>query len=123
MWPEPAQTVDECPESGLRFIEREYSESLAVQNRTNQPGIALILTGAAQQENGHGVQTFERINGLKHVPVGGRFGVGLGAGEHKHSQRTFCLLLTHWVRDAGDAERQPSDVIEGPAVIVVQGGR
>ena len=53
---------------------------------------ALVVAGTAQQEGGSGAQGLERVDGLKRVLLAGRIGRGLGAGEHKHSGGTSCVV-------------------------------
>lgn len=91
-----AQAVGEHPEPGLGLVEREHAQRAAAQDRADQAGVMLVLAGAAQQEGGDGAQTFEDLDGLKRVPVAGGLGLRLGAGEHKHSQGTFCSSLPRW---------------------------
>ena len=68
--------------------------SLAERSGTEraQAGVMLVLAGAAQQEGGSGAQGLERVDGLKRVLLAGRIGRGLGAGEHKHSGGTSCVV-------------------------------
>ena len=89
---ERAQAVGEHPEAGLGLVHWQYTRRAPAQSRADQPGSALVVADAAQQEGGSGAQGLERVDGLKRVLLAGRIGRGLGAGEHKHSGGTSCVV-------------------------------